>query len=404
MTTVSKLSFLLAGVVVLGPHSECVMPPRVEAIQSGNMSVIPDLNTLHPVPWMGMGKYKIGELLCETYWLDDTQQDACPRYVARRQVERLSQMGYKIYSGFELEFHMSCQETKQPLFYDKDYMCNRTVAKNERLFLDMERYLLDAGVDIDMLHTEHGAGMMEGVLRPKYGIKSPDMTFIFIQGILEMADKNGYIANFMSKRDMNDDGNGLHFSHSIYDTSTGANIFYDPNKPDNLSDIAKHWIAGLVKHSGAMAALLCPTVNCYRRLFRPWAPGKVFWGIDNRFSAYRAKNKGSKYTYIENRVSGGKANPYLVFAATVAAGLDGVINKLECPAPNDEASAKDLPRSLSSALEELQADKVMVDALSEEFVEWYVQNKKEVDIHILEGPNAPKEDPEKMNAETLMYC
>jgi len=169
----------------------------------------------------------------------------------------------------------------------------------------------------------------------------------------------------------------MHFNHSIVETATGKNMFYDPERPDNLSDFIRHWIGGLIHHANALTALCCATVNCYRRIGADWAPAKANWGLDNRHAMLRVKTSTESATYIENRMPGGGANPYVVMAATIAAGLDGVEKEIECPpAVSLEECKAVLPNTMEDGLKALQEDKVICEALGEKFVLFFCHERK----------------------------
>ena len=366
------------------------------------MAIVPDLDSLHSLPWAGYGKYKIAEFYCETAWLPSLQfQDACPRYIAKRQWQRLHDLGYEIFSGFEMEFKMMNPQTKMPIFEGRDYCKNNTFRNVEPFLLELDTKLLESGVEIGEFHLEYAPGMIECVMKPQTGITSPDSVFGFTQGLLEMAEQHGMLPTFIGKSDMKETGIGTHMTLSLWNSDANVNVFHDPTKSDCLSDILRYFIGGLVKHAGALSAVCAPTVNCYRRFFQHLAPGKCFWDIGNRHSAFRVKIVNMKNTVIENRLPSGKCNPYLVYAATLAAGIDGVVNKIKCPPPNDP-SASDLPLSLAAALDALKHDDVMVSALGQQFIDWFVQMKTETEIHPLQEM-APKEDHKRFQLEKEMY-
>lgn len=156
--------------------------------------------------------------------------------------------------------------------------------------------------------------------------------------------------------------------------------------------MARHWIAGLLKHLKALTAICCPTVNCYRRLHIIPTPNRVDWGYDDRLATVRVKaDGGPSGTYIENRLPASAANPYLVLAATVAAGVDGLVNRLECPparrvdnAKGDGGNESVLPNTLPEALAALEEDSVVVEALGKEFVTWFVRVKRELEVDRLQ--------------------
>jgi len=146
-------------------------------------------------------------------------------------------------------------------------------------------------------------------------------------------------------------------------------LFSDPTRADGVSDFARHWVAGLLKNADAMTALLCPTVNCYRRLQGPWAPTHAAWGLDDRLATFRVKKSfENDDIYVENRMPSGLVNPYLSLAVNIAAGLDGVLNKLEPPPAGLRAGGPRILGDLEEALKALEASQVMKETLGEEFV------------------------------------
>ena len=151
----------------------------------------------------------------------------------------------------------------------------------------------------------------------------------------------------------------------------------DPAKSSNMSYIYRYWIGGLIKHTNALAVLCNPTPNCFRRLHTDWAPSKADWGIDNRMTTFRAKNQGPDGTYLESRLPSSACNPYIVAAATIAAGLDGIENKIEPPemGPAAEDSNSVIP-PYAECIIALKEDAVLVKALGEEFVEWWIGMKQ----------------------------
>ncbi|XP_067672632.1 lengsin-like [Haliotis asinina] len=368
---------MFEGALVFGFETEVAALAHEKCYHHGNMTIVPDLDTLRPIPWGGDGKFKVAEILCESRWkIDSSPQVACPRYVLRQQLQRLGELGFELYSGFEIEYFLFCADTMKPLFNGKDYMCHRSQNKTGPLLFKFDGELFKAGVDMDRIHSEYAPGMFEAVMKPQYGIGGGDATFNLKQGLLELADLNGLKATFISKLDLEENGCGAHFNFSLLSKDTGENAFYDQKASDKLSTTAKQWIAGILKHSRALTALTSPTINCYRRLHQPWAPGSIFWGIEDRDASLRVKNHGPSGTYLENRIPSGRSNPYIVMAATIAAGLDGVKNKLECPPSTSLKEAEPLPSTLDEALKDLQADTELIRALGEEFVSWFVTCKQ----------------------------
>jgi len=191
-------------------------------------------------------------------------------------------------------------------------------------------------------------------------------------------------AIFMTKPDAETCSNGLHFSHSIRSLFTDGekmkSEFHDPIGVHGLSEVGRYWLAGLVKHAGGFTALCNPTVNCYRRLRDPDAPRTASWSFGDRTSAFHLKHKIPNETYVKNRLPGGSANPYIVLAATVAAGMAGIKNKYPPPQSDEELP---LPQSLSEALCALEMDKVLVEALGEEFIHSFISIKRKYEVDVL---------------------
>ncbi|XP_046584749.1 lengsin-like isoform X2 [Haliotis rubra] len=388
------------GALMLSLESEMAIIPHEKCYHYGNMTLVPDLDTLRPIPWGGDGKAKVAEISCECRWkIDNSPQEACPRYVLRQQIQRLDELGLDLYSGFEIEYFLFYADTMKPVFSGKDFMSHRIQNQTGPLLFKFDGELFKAGIDVDKIHSEYAPGMFEAVMKPQYGIEGADATFNLKQGLLELADLNGLKATFMSKLDLEQTGCGAHFNFSLVSKDTRENAFYDQKESDSLSTTAKQWIAGILKHSRALTALTSPTINCYRRLHQPWAPGSIFWGIEDREASLRVKNHGPSGTYLENRMPSGRSNPYIVMAATIAAGLDGVKNKLVCPPSASLKEGEPLPFTLDEALKDLQADRDLVKTLGEEFVSWFVKCK-ELDLKRFAGL---ADDKERMALEKKIY-
>lgn len=386
----------------LGPRSEVPILKQVEELHHGNMTALPEPGTLHAIPWAGAGKYNVGEVLCETHWIQSKEyQEACPRTVARRQLEKLDKLGYSFYSGFEVEFKLLDGKSGAPVFDGCDALNQLIVAQHEEFLFDVDQRMIDIGIDIQKIHTEYSPGQFEIGLHPQTGIKAVDDFFLLKYGLKELALRQGMEANFMTMSNPHEGcGNAAHYNHSLW-TKAGDSAFYDCNKPDNLSDVARYWIGGLIKHANALTALCSPTVNCYRRLHQIWIPDTISWGIDDRTSCFRVKNYSPKSTYIENRMASSTCNPYIVLAANVAAGLDGIINKIECPSKSQPKDT--IPFTLQEAIKALEEDVVLVEALGKEFIHWYCETKKQIDFKKLEKSDVKVNNFEEINAEVALY-
>jgi len=391
--------------VGLGPSSEVLNFKEVLDVNFGKAILRPMPGTLHHLPWAAEGKHHIGEVLCESFWMspyhDGAHQGACTRYLARTQLERLSALGYRFMSGHEAEFFMFRKDgdgevTSRPLFQGVDIYSNFVLSEHEELVCSMGEQLSTAGVDVESMHTENAPGLLELATAPKFGIESADQMFTLKEAVKEISNQNGCHATFMSQPVNHIDGfSSMHFNLSLWKGE--KNAFHDP-ETHGLSEIGRHWAAGLVKHAAALSALLLPTVNCYRRLHSsPWEPAVANSGWEHRGSMLRIVATSPRTTYIENRLPSTAANPYVVMAATVAAGIDGLVNRLEQPSDTEEK----LPSSLEEAVTALEADKVMLDAMGEEFIRWFLSLKREVEIAKV---NKAKEDGrDEMEVERELY-
>ncbi|CAH1779733.1 unnamed protein product [Owenia fusiformis] len=397
---------MYAGTMAANPLSEVPAIPRVMELGHPDAILVPQPGTFHELPWAANGKYKMGEVLCETYWNENSPQEACPRAVAGRQVARLRELGYKIMAASEIECQMLDEATLEPVFPGQDAFVSNVMANFEELLCDIDSQLHSIGMDTETFQTEYGPGMFEITMNPVYDMDFADNCFIIKQGIKEICQNKKIIATFMSAPfehyKQHPDFHafiGAHFNHSVWDIGTGKNIFYDGTKANRLSDIANYWIAGILAHAPALTALQCPTVNCSRRMGQSWCPDKSNWGIGSRESMLRVKNASESGTYIENRLPSGAANPYLILASTIAAGIDGIKNKIQLPKEADPDGPA-LPRSLDESLKILHEDTVICEAFGQEFIEWFTIVKRDTELaNLKEGDPSP----EAREAERQMY-
>lgn len=360
-----------------------------------------DMTTLRAVPWAAGGERRVGTAMAEMCWPDGTVQTACPRYAARKQLHRLADMGLHMKSAFEAEFLVL--ENGQPVFESPDYLVMDVTAELEPFLYSLDRQMREAGVDLQTMHTELAPGQVEAVMVPSWDIQTADNMFLLKHGSKEIAKQHQYNLSYMSVRSKNGCGNGLHFNFSIWDKEKQRNMFSDVDAEDKLSDFAKHWVAGLIKHADALTALCCPTVNCYRRLHTFVVPDYADWALDNRTVSYRVKNHTPADTYIENRLPSGLANAYIVMAGTIAAGLDGVENQLACPSKGRKG-AQPLPYNFTQALNALDTNTTIRTALGDQFVNWFCALKRQVDLKKLKDFDPQSEFCESdLTAELYQY-
>ncbi|GFR90082.1 glutamine synthetase, partial [Elysia marginata] len=268
-------------------------------------------------------------------------------------------------------------------------------AGHEEMFFDISRSLVEAGLPLESLLTEMAPGQFEITFAPQRGVASPDSVVVAKEALRKCLGKASMMPTFMSTPNEKEHSNGFHFNHSLWkinDNSQGnqgsanidshgtnddgnlelksTNSFYDPTDAILLSPTARHWIAGLVKHAPGLALLSSPTINCTRRLQDELSPKGANWGVENRAAFLRVRNSKCN-VYIEDRLPSSASNPYLVVAGVVAAGMDGIRKKLECPPPMDQ-SAPPLPTTLDDAVYCLEKDTVLIEALGKDLVSTFL--------------------------------
>lgn len=338
--------------------------------------IVPDLTTFQILPWAD----HTARVLCEPQFLNGRPAPAAPRYVARKLLQELNTLGYRLLSGFEYEFYLVNATTRQPPFPGIQIFATLRNNFDEALVHQILRDMTLVGVDIITSNAEYGPGQMEINFAPSEGIQGADNAFTFKNGVKEIAQRRGIMASFMTKPWIDQSANGCHYHLSLWQGD--HNAFMDASSPDGLSPLCRQFIAGLVAHAPSLTAFASPTVNCAKRYrLYSFAPTNASWGIENRTVGVRIKATRDDRTHIENRLGGGSSNPYLLMAATLAAGLDGIKHKLTPPAPVEGMAygmgdVTDLPTRLDDALTALENDNVMKDALGAEFIKLFTAVKR----------------------------
>ncbi len=371
------LNFLLGQ---LGFDAQAGVAPGtgyLEELGFPDSRIFPDFSTYVVLPWAD----KTARVLCEPRFQDGRPAMAAPRAIARKLLGELEESGYHLFSGFEYEFYLVHRETRQPPFPGIQIFATLRNNFDEALVYQILRGMSAVGVDIITANAEYGPGQMEINFAPASGITAADDAFTFKNGVKEIAQRNGYMASFMTKPYADQSANGCHYHHSLIDVKTGRNAF-NSGQTDRLTDLGRWWLGGQNAHARALTALVAPTVNCVKRYkLYSFAPTNATWGNENRSVGFRLKNLGNKGAHIENRLPGGGSNPYLVMAGVLAAGLDGMRNKIEPPAETQGiayglADVTDLPTRLEHALDALEADATLRTALGEELVKLFLAVKR----------------------------
>jgi glutamine synthetase len=372
------LNFLLGQ---LGFDAQAGVAPGtgyLEDLGFPDSRIFPDLDTFRVLPWLDA----TARLLCEPRFYDGRPAGAAPRYLARRQLDALHDLGYRFRVGYEYEFYLRSATTGEPLYPGIQIFATLRNEFDGAFIRQIIRDLHAIDVDIVTSNAEYGPGQQEINFAPGWGIGAADMAFSFKQAVKEIARQHGYVASFMTKPYAGQSASGCHFHHALFRAPDGANAFDDPSAPDGLSAVARQFIAGQIAHAPGLMALFAPTVNCAKRYrLYSFAPTNATWGLENRTVGLRIKGVRGANTHVENRIPCAASNPYLVMAGVLAAGIDGLRKSLEPPAAVDGMAygmqgVADLPTTLGAALDALEADTVLREALGEEFVKLFVAVKR----------------------------
>jgi len=338
----------------------------------------PDLGTLESVPWVE----RTARVICEPCWYDGQPAAAGPRYLLRQMISRLHTMGFGLRSGFEYEFYLVERDSRAPVFQGIEIFWTLRNNFDQPFMDDLLDNLNAAGIDIITSNAEYGPGQMEINFSPTEGHRAADRAFTFKNAVKEMAQQSGYLASFMTRPYADQSSNGGHFHHALIDHTSGQNAFYDASAADGLSDLARHWVGGQIAHAPAVAALVAPTVNCAKRFkLYSFAPMNATWGYEDRTAAIRIKGGREEATRVENRIPCAAANPYLVAAAVLAAGIDGLANRIEPPPPTQtiayaDESATKLPITLDQSLDALEQDTALQENFGNEFIKLFLAVKR----------------------------
>ena len=341
--------------------------------------LFPDPDTYAVLPWAD----STARLLCTPHFFDGTPASASPRLAMARMCEALADEGYQHLSGYEYELYLVRADDRQPPFTGIQIFATLRNGFDEAFVTEVLRAMPRVGVDVITSNAEYGPGQMEINFAPALGVAAADQAFTFKNGIKEIARRHGYMASFMTKPYSDQSACGCHLHESLIESSSGRNVFAaDDSTPGAISDVARWWIGGQLAHLPALTAFFAPTVNCGKR-FKLWsfAPTNATWGLENRTTAIRVKGLAGAGLHLENRTPCGASNPYLVGAAAVAAGLDGLRNRIEPPPATDgvaygvEGPAV-IPTRLEAALDELEKDTTLRELLGEELVATFLAVKR----------------------------
>ncbi|MDQ0287410.1 glutamine synthetase [Desulfofundulus luciae] len=359
-------------------------------IEESDMYLRPDPATFVVFPWRPRDG-AVARLICDIYNADGTPFIGDPRFVLKRVIAEAREMGFTMNVGPEAEFflfHVDSDGRPTTITHDRaGYFDLTPVDLGEDARRDMVLTLEQMGFEIEASHHEVAPGQHEIDFKYADALDTADKVVTFKFVVRTIAQRHGLHASFMPKPIFGIAGSGMHLNQSLM--KNGENAFYDPQAPLQLSDTALYYIGGLMKHARAIAAITNPTVNSYKRLVSGYeAPVYIAWSSRNRSPLIRIPAKRGQSTRIELRSPDPSCNPYLALAVCLAAGLDGIKNRILPPPPCDcniyEMSAREreergigcLPESLKEALDELERDEVIKEALGPHVFSRFMEAKR----------------------------
>jgi glutamine synthetase len=324
----------------------------------GDFAIVPDMGTLRRVPWLD----RTALVLCDVANHDGSPVVASPRQVLIAQYERAHELGFTPMFASELEFYLYKESYHEA--HDKDYRgLTPTIpyildyhvlatTMDEQYLGPIRRGMHAAGIPVEFSKGEAWHGQHEVNTRYADAITSADRHTIYKNGVKEIAFLNGISATFMAKPSEQDIGSSCHIHSSLVD-SAGDSVFVDGHEE---TDTFRHYLGGLRAHIRELALLVAPAINSYKRYAaESWAPTSISWGRDNRTCGFRIVGHGASRR-VECRIPGADVNPYLGYAALLAAGLDGIEQGTD-PGPElkgnayAEAGAEPFPSTLREAVE-----------------------------------------------------
>ncbi len=375
-----------AGEIGQGPHDP-------------DIAAMPDLASFTPVPWQP----NLARFACDVY-VEGEPWPYCPRTILKRQMEKARAKGYVFKMGMEAEFILIREagdgkiQIADPLdTLDKPCYDMKGLTRNYDFITSLSKYESQLGWDNYANDHEDANSQFESNFVFGDAVTTADRIIFFRYMVHTLAQQRGLLATFMPKPFSHLTGNGCHIHMSLWDAETDTELFQDPNDPRGfgLSELAYHFLGGLLKHAKAYIAITAPTVNSYKRLIvgaptsgATWAPVYITYGGNNRTQMIRIPAPGR----FEDRTVDGSTNPYLAATAVLAAGLDGIANKLDPGDPNlgnmYETPEEDLkvrgisilPGNLLDATRNLVQDEVLREAFGKtptgDYVDYFAQVKQ----------------------------
>ncbi len=361
-------------------------------IEESDMIAMPDPETFQVLPWRPK-EQSVARMICDVLTPDRKPYEGDPRYVLKRALQRAKEMGYDhYYLGPEPEFFYLKNDSPNPEILDKGgYFDLTTLDMASDLRRDTVLALEAMGIKVEYSHHEVGDSQHEIDMRYDDALKMADQVITYRIVVKEIAQKHGVYATFMPKPIFGQNGSGMHTHQSLFQGD--RNAFFDPSDKYQLSDDAKCFIAGQLKHAREMSSVFAQCVNSYKRLVPGYeAPVYIAWSRRNRSALIRVPmyHPGKeKATRAELRCPDPSCNPYLTFAVMLHAGLDGIEKKYALPDPmetnlyhlsaeeREQRGIESLPNNLGEAIAITEKSPLVRQALGEHIFPRYIHLKKE---------------------------
>ena len=361
-------------------------------LEESDMILYPDFSTWSVLPWDDSAGGKIGCLTCSVHTTDGKPFAGDPRNNLKRIIGQMKEMGFTAFDiGFEAEFHLlkldqngnwTTEVPDHASYFD--LTSNDESASCRR---DIVETLESIGFEVEAAHHEVGDGQQEIDFRFDDALTTADRVQTFKMIVREIAKRHGLFATFMAKPLQGQAGNGMHTNMSLF--KGNQNAFYDENNEYHLSKTALYFLNGILEHARAITAVGNPTVNSYKRLIPGFeAPVYISWASKNRSPMVRVPAAGELNTRLEMRSADPTANPYLLLAACLSAGMAGIkeekmpMEPITCnlftlsEKQRNEMGIKPLPSTLHNALKAFKKDKLIQDALGEHLTQSFIDSKE----------------------------
>lgn len=351
----------------------------------GDWQARPDWATLRVIPWLEKTALVLADVVDEE---TATEVAVAPRTILRRQIARAAALGLHPEMASELEFYLfndsyeaahaqGYRDLTAAGWYNEDYHLLQGT-RGEPFYRALRNNLSAAGVPIEFTKGEAGIGQHEINVHYTDALAAADRHALLKHGAKEIALQQGRAITFMAKPDGDWTGSSGHIHLSLWDVADGRNLFHDPTgTPYGMSRTMRHFLGGLLACAPELSLLVAPNINSYKRYaVASWAPVGVVWGRDNRTCGFRVVGRGSSLR-IENRFPGADTNPYLAYAATLAAGLHGIAREIE-PTAEFRGNAyvatgiPTVPRALHAAIDAFAGSAVAREAFGEDVVAHYL--------------------------------